>query len=170
MAQWYFQNNPENVVSGCSGWDCTLQCSGGPWMPTNTPCASTTNVCANTYMYTTPPAPSGGATQSDQAQPDQAQAQAQAPQAAPPMGAVSLAPALPPGQLLTLTLAPEGAPSPTRLAGRTRHSLVLASLLVSSLAFAAFCQHYCTRAQNRLLDDARRTHAKKGASEATALL
>ena len=58
MTAWYFQGTPTSVIETCTGWACTLQCSGGPWEPTNTPCASTTNVCANTYMYTTPPAPS----------------------------------------------------------------------------------------------------------------
>jgi len=48
MSAWYFQSAPQNVVESCTGWDCTLQCSGGPWQPSNTPCASTTNVCANT--------------------------------------------------------------------------------------------------------------------------
>jgi hypothetical protein len=52
VSQWYFQQQPEKQVSSCSGWDCTLACSGGPWMPTNTPCPTTTNVCANTYMLT----------------------------------------------------------------------------------------------------------------------
>jgi hypothetical protein len=62
MSEWYFSNTPTSVIESCTGWDCTLQCSGGPWQPSNTPCASTTNVCANTYMYSTPPSPAGGST------------------------------------------------------------------------------------------------------------
>ncbi len=58
VGQWFFQGVNEHLVSSCNGWDCTLQCSGGPWMPTNTPCPTTTNVCANTYMNAPP---SGGA-------------------------------------------------------------------------------------------------------------
>ena len=64
MSEWYFSNTPTNVIESCTGWDCTLQCSGGPWQPSNTPCASTTNVCANTYMYSTPPSPVGGSSSS----------------------------------------------------------------------------------------------------------
>jgi hypothetical protein len=63
MSAWYFSDTPSNTIESCTGWQCTLQCSGGPWQPSNTPCASTTNVCANTYMYSTPPAPAGGAPQ-----------------------------------------------------------------------------------------------------------
>ena len=64
MSDWYFTNSPANVIESCTGWDCTLQCSGGPWQPSNTPCASTTNVCANTYMYSTPPTPVGSSSSS----------------------------------------------------------------------------------------------------------
>jgi len=52
VGAWFFQDQSTSLVSSCTGWDCTLQCSGGPWEPTNTPCASTTNVCANDYMLT----------------------------------------------------------------------------------------------------------------------
>ena len=61
MAEWYFGGDgavQSSVVGDCTGWDCTLQCSGGPWEPTNTPCKTTTNVCANDYF--TVPAPPGG--------------------------------------------------------------------------------------------------------------
>ena len=51
MTWWYFDNTPKNVIENCNGWACTLQCSGGPWQPSNTPCASTTNVCANTCVH-----------------------------------------------------------------------------------------------------------------------
>ena len=37
-------------ISGCNGWDCTEQCSGGPWQPSNTPCPSTTNECVHNYL------------------------------------------------------------------------------------------------------------------------
>jgi hypothetical protein len=57
VGAWYFQNTPTRQVSSCTGWDCTLACSGGPWMPTNTRCPTTTNQCANDYM--TPAAASG---------------------------------------------------------------------------------------------------------------
>ena len=52
MSQWYFSHQPVNVIGQCTGWDCTLQCSGGPWEPTNQPCTTTTNVCANDYYLT----------------------------------------------------------------------------------------------------------------------
>ena len=50
VGQWFFQDQDVHTVSTCQGWDCTLQCSGGPWEPTNPPCPTTTNICANTYM------------------------------------------------------------------------------------------------------------------------
>ena len=53
VGKWYFEMEPVRQVSSCTGWDCTLQCSGGPWMPTNQQCMTTTNQCANNYM--TPP-------------------------------------------------------------------------------------------------------------------
>jgi hypothetical protein len=59
VGNWFFQGDNEQLVSDCTGWNCTLACSGGPWMPTNTPCATTTNVCANDYM--TVPAASSSA-------------------------------------------------------------------------------------------------------------
>ena len=52
VSSWFFNSQPVALVSSCTGWDCTLQCSGGPWMPTNTPCQTTTNQCANDYMIT----------------------------------------------------------------------------------------------------------------------
>lgn len=52
MKEWYFSNNPVSVIGQCSGWECTLQCSGGPWEPTNQPCTTSTNVCANDYYLT----------------------------------------------------------------------------------------------------------------------
>jgi hypothetical protein len=54
VALWYFSGAKSDDISQCNGWDCTLQCSGGPWEPTNTPCPTTTNQCANEYMA--PPA------------------------------------------------------------------------------------------------------------------
>jgi len=54
VASWYFAIQPLNDVSQCQGWDCTLQCSGGPWEPTNTPCQTTTNQCANSYLEPPP--------------------------------------------------------------------------------------------------------------------
>ena len=49
LQRWY-QGQSVRQIGQCTGWDCTLQCSGGPWMPTNTPCQTTTNQCANSYM------------------------------------------------------------------------------------------------------------------------
>jgi hypothetical protein len=49
LQRWYAGQSVRQV-STCVGWDCTLQCSGGPWMPTNQQCMTTTNQCANTYM------------------------------------------------------------------------------------------------------------------------
>jgi hypothetical protein len=49
LAAWFFEAQPVRQVSKCTGWDCTLACSGGPWMPSNAPCATTTNQCANDY-------------------------------------------------------------------------------------------------------------------------
>jgi hypothetical protein len=70
MNEWYFQGQgavQSSIVGHCTGWNCTLQCSGGPWEPTNTPCPTTTNVCANDYF--TMPSPPGkqpaGTTPSD---------------------------------------------------------------------------------------------------------
>jgi len=54
LGAWFFGHVPVRQASKCTGWDCTLQCSGGPWMPTNTPCPTTTNICANTYMLPPP--------------------------------------------------------------------------------------------------------------------
>lgn len=51
VGTWFFSAQDDSVVGQCTGWDCTTQCSGGPWMPTNTPCPTTTNVCANSYMF-----------------------------------------------------------------------------------------------------------------------
>lgn len=56
VSRWFFRPTtgvyaslpPANVVDDCTGWNCTLKCSGGPWQPSNEPCATTTNVCANT--------------------------------------------------------------------------------------------------------------------------
>ena len=61
VALWYFSYAKSDDISQCNGWDCTLQCSGGPWEPTNTPCPTTTNQCANEYMA--PPAGSVSAQQ-----------------------------------------------------------------------------------------------------------
>jgi len=61
MNEWYFQGQgavQSSIVGHCTGWNCTLQCSGGPWEPTNTPCPTTTNVCANDYFAM--PSPPGG--------------------------------------------------------------------------------------------------------------
>ena len=69
MAQWYFNHQAVNVIGQCTGWDCTLQCSGGPWEPTNQPCTTTTNVCANDYYLT----PSSVGEASGQVQPGQQQ-------------------------------------------------------------------------------------------------
>jgi hypothetical protein len=51
LQRWYAGQSVRQV-STCVGWDCTLQCSGGPWMPTNQQCMTTTNQCANDYMVT----------------------------------------------------------------------------------------------------------------------
>jgi len=56
LSRWY-AGQPVRQMGQCTGWDCTLQCSGGPWMPTNQACQTTTNQCANSYMA--PPAGSG---------------------------------------------------------------------------------------------------------------
>ena len=55
MKEWYFSNSPVSVVGQCTGWDCTLQCSGGPWEPTNQPCTTSTNAQAqfNSVSVTT---------------------------------------------------------------------------------------------------------------------
>ena len=52
VGAWFFQGQSAPLVSSCTGWDCTLQCSGGPWEPTNQQCKTTTNQCANDYMIT----------------------------------------------------------------------------------------------------------------------
>ena len=62
VGSWFFNNQPVSLVSSCTGWDCTLQCSGGPWEPTNQQCQTTTNQCANDYMITQ----SGSGPQSNQ--------------------------------------------------------------------------------------------------------
>ena len=52
VGAWFFNDQASPLVSSCTGWDCTLQCSGGPWEPTNQRCQTTTNQCANDYMIT----------------------------------------------------------------------------------------------------------------------
>jgi len=52
VGSWFFNDDSVQLVSSCTGWDCTLQCSGGPWEPTNQQCMTTTNQCANDYMVT----------------------------------------------------------------------------------------------------------------------
>ena len=69
VATWYFGQQKTDDISSCTGWDCTLQCSGGPWEPTNQPCTTTTNVCANDYYLT----PSSVGEASGQVQPGQQQ-------------------------------------------------------------------------------------------------
>jgi hypothetical protein len=68
MQQWYFGGATEQLVSDCTGWPCTLACSGGPWEPTNQQCMTTTNQCANDYMTVQPASgaapPSSGSQQS----------------------------------------------------------------------------------------------------------
>jgi hypothetical protein len=49
LNQWYFQEQTVHIVSSCTGWGCTEDCSGGPWQPSNTPCPTTTNQCVNDY-------------------------------------------------------------------------------------------------------------------------
>ena len=57
VGEWFFHDNSSPLISSCTGWDCTLQCSGGPWEPTNQQCMTTTNQCANDYMITQTGAP-----------------------------------------------------------------------------------------------------------------
>ena len=57
VGAWFFDDAGQSLISSCTGWDCTLQCSGGPWEPTNQQCQTTTNQCANDYMVTQTGAP-----------------------------------------------------------------------------------------------------------------
>lgn len=149
MKEWYFSDAPTNVVASCTGWNCTLQCSGGPWQPTNTPCASTTNVCANTYMYATPPSP--GAASAPQSAPSATgavattvAALAASPSAAPALTLPKLPPA--PGHVSRVKDVQAGLGAQ----GRRRHLLVLSCLL--GACWLSFCavQHHCTRANKRV--------------------
>jgi len=192
VAGWFFDNAPMNVIADCTGWACTLQCSGGPWEPTNTPCASTTNVCANTYMYTAPPAPLGMGTSAVTAAPmptapatpvqvaaqavqaalaaapAAAQAAAAQPQAAPTVTMATPAATVADGQAEKAfsSLAPQAAPV-QRLSARsftTTHLVLLASLVLLSVTCGAFCNHYCRRARRRM------KRGGDGATESTQLL
>lgn len=61
LGSWYFNQEPVRAISPCSGWDCTEQCSGGPWEPSNTPCPTTTNECVHDYLQDGgAPAPQSG--------------------------------------------------------------------------------------------------------------
>jgi len=193
VANWFFDGAPANVIESCTGWDCTLQCSGGPWEPTNTPCASTTNVCANTYMYTTPPAPdsagaapalptpaalasplpqSSGAVAAPSASPAAATPAAASPAAATPASsppsAVSSTDQDEHAEKSLTALGPAAAPGGgVRLAGRSyewSHVIVLGLLVIFSVFCGAFCQHYCRRARRRM------RRANEEATETTQLL
>ncbi len=163
MQEWYFDDKPTNVIASCTGWNCTLQCSGGPWQPTNTPCASTTNVCANTYMYTTPPSPGG---QQQQQQQQQLQGAA-APQASPSSEAASRFAQ----SEHTLAFAPAPAPRLNELRDTTGvQVMAVSALLLAVLGGLLVLQNYCSRPAC-ITPVANMPVGKKGkASETTSLL